>query len=319
MVVLTDTRRHDPPFARFPRCVLARILIVMTTDAARGATELDIDRDELVKNAMPLVGYCVTSVAARVPRHVRHDDLVSAGLLGLAQASKMWDPTRGVSFEHFARRRIEGALLDELRSRDWASRSARKDTRRLNVITEELTGRLGRAPETAEVAKELGVTHRDVERIRDDVRRSTVLHLDAFEPGTGGSDSLADEPSSDPINQLLGQEMRGYLRDAVLTLPERLQKVVVEYFFEDRPMKEIAEDLGVTISRVSQLRGEAIAMLRDGINAQFEADGERPATPKSAGERKKADYYAAISSASDFATRVSASAPTIPLRVAAAG
>lgn len=290
----------------------------MTTDAARGATELDIDRDELVKNAMPLVGYCVTSVAARVPRHVRHDDLVSAGLLGLAQASKMWDPTRGVSFEHFARRRIEGALLDELRSRDWASRSARQDTRRLNVVTEELTGRFGRAPETAEVAKELGVTHRDVERIRDDVRRSTVLHLDAFEPGTGGSDTLAAEPSADPINQLLGQEMRGYLRDAVLTLPERLQKVVVEYFFEDRPMKDIAEDLGVTISRVSQLRSEAIKMLRDGINAQFDADGDAP-SPKSAGERKKADYYAAISSASDFATRVSAASPNIPMRVAAAG
>ncbi len=274
-----------------------------------------------MQNAMPLVGYCVTSVAARVPRHVRHDDLVSAGLLGLAQAAKMWDPERGVSFEHFARRRIEGALLDELRSRDWASRSARQDTRRLHVITEELTGRLGRTPETAEVAKELGVTESDVERIRDDVRRSTVLHLDAFEPGTGGSDSLSDEPSTDPINQLLGQEMRGYLHDAVLTLPERLRKVVVEYFFEDRPMKDIAEDLGVTISRVSQLRAEAIRLLRDGINAQFDNDGDtseatKPA-PKSSAERKKAEYYAAISRKSDFGSRVSLDAPPIAARVAA--
>ncbi len=281
-----------------------------------------VDRDALIQQAMPLVGYCVSSVAARVPRHVRHDDLVSAGMLGLAQASKQWDPERGVSFEHFARRRIEGALLDELRSRDWASRSARQDTRRLHVVTEELTGRLGRAPETGEVAKALGVSDTDVERIRDDVRRSTVLHLDAFEPGTGGGDSLADEPSADPINQLLGQEMRGYLRDAVFTLPERLRKVVVEYFFEDRPMKDIAEDLGVTISRVSQLRAEAITMLRDGINAQFENDGDqadatKPA-PKSSAERRKADYYAAISAASDFGTRVSAAAPTMTERVARA-
>lgn len=282
-----------------------------------------VDREELVRSAMPLVGYCVTSVAARVPRHVRHDDLVSAGMLGLAQAAKTWEPERGVSFEHFARRRIEGALLDELRSRDWASRSARQDTRRLHVVTEELTGRLGRSPETAELAKELGVTDRDVERIRDDVRRSTVLHLDAFEPGTGGSDTLADEPGSDPISQLLGAEMRGYLRDAVSTLPERLRKVVVEYFFEDRPMKEIADDLGVTISRVSQLRAEAITLLRDGINAQFDNDGDqsqasKPA-PKSGAERKKAEYYAAISSASDFATRLAGTPSPLAARIAQVG
>jgi RNA polymerase sigma factor FliA len=252
---------------------------------------------------MPLVGYCVSSVAARVPRHVRHDDLVSAGLLGLAQAAKMWDPERGVSFEHFARRRIEGALLDELRSRDWASRSARQDGRRLQLVTEELTGRLGRSPETTELAKELGVGADDVERIRDDVRRSTVLHLDAFEPGSGGGDSLADVPSADPIQQLLSAEMRGYLLDAVQTLPDRLRKVVVEYFFEDRPMKEIADELGVTISRVSQLRAEAIKLLRDGINAQFE---DREPTPAAAPPTdRKAQYYAAIAAASDFATRVS--------------
>ena len=276
--------------------------------------EREVDREALVRDAMPIVGYCVSSVAARVPRHVRHDDLVSAGLLGLAQAAKSWDPAHGVSFEHYARRRIEGALLDELRSRDWASRSARQDTRRLHVVTEQLTGKLGRQPETAEVAKELGVTDKDVERIRDDVRRSTVLHLDAFEPGTGGSDSLAAEPGEDPVNQLLGQEMRGYLRDAVLTLPDRLRKVVVEYFFEDRPMKEIAADLDVTVSRVSQLRAEAITLLRDGINAQFDNDGD--VDLRTPADKKKADYYAAISAASDFATRVSADAPGVTSRVA---
>ncbi len=275
--------------------------------------EQEVDREALVRDAMPIVGYCVSSVAARVPRHVRHDDLVSAGLLGLAQAAKSWDPAHGVSFEHYARRRIEGALLDELRSRDWASRSARQDTRRLHVVTEQLTGKLGRQPETAEVAKQLGVTDKDVERIRDDVRRSTVLHLDAFEPGTGGSDSLAAEPGEDPVNQLLGQEMRGYLRDAVLTLPDRLRKVVVEYFFEDRPMKDIAADLDVTVSRVSQLRAEAIKLLRDGINAQFDNDGDIDV--RTPADKKKADYYAAISAASDFATRVSADAPDLTSRV----
>lgn len=279
-----------------------------------------VDREALAREAMPLVGYLVTSVAARVPRHVRHDDLVSAGMLGLAQAAKMWDPDRGVSFRHFARRRIEGALLDELRSRDWASRSARQDTRRLHVVTEELTGRLGRTPEAEEIAKELGVSAGDLDRIRDDVRRSTVLHLDAFEPGTGGADTLPGEPGADPLNQLVGREMRGYLLDAVRTLPERLRKVVVEYFFEDRPMKDIADDLGVTISRVSQLRAEAIRMLREGIAAQFDNDGEAPVTAvktKSTTDRRKAEYYAAISQASDFAARLEATNDGVAERISA--
>lgn len=269
-----------------------------------------VDREALVRDAMPLVGYCVSAVAARVPRHVRHDDLVSAGLLGLAQAAKMWDPARGVGFEHFARLRIQGALLDELRSRDWASRSARQDGRRLHVATEELTGRLGRQPEIGEVARTLGISEQDVVRIRDDVQRSTVLHLDAFEPGTGGSDSLADDGSADPVHQLLGREMRGYLHDAVEALPERLRKVVVEYFFEERPMKDIAEDLGVTISRVSQLRSEAVKLLRDGINAQFE-DSDPVPTEQPAAADRKAHYYAAIAAASDYATRLSTTAPAV--------
>jgi len=259
-----------------------------------------------VRDAMPLVGYCVSAVAARVPRHVRHDDLVSAGLLGLAQAAKMWDPARGVGFEHFARLRIQGALLDELRSRDWASRSARQDGRRLHVATEELTGRLGRRPETTELAAAMGVTSDDVVRIRDDVHRSTVLHLDAFEPGTGGSDVLP-EPSADPVQLLLGVEMRSHLHDAVQALPERLRKVVVEYFFEDRPMKEIAEDLGVTISRVSQLRGEAVKLLRAAMDAR---SGDDEPTVPSASRRadRTATYYAAVASATDLATHRSAEA-----------
>lgn len=261
------------PAGVFTLSVTIHILSVMAGERERSTKTADgVDREALVRAAMPLVGYCAKSVAARVPRHVRHDDLVSAGLLGLAQAARTWDPAHGVRFEHYARRRIEGALLDELRSRDWASRSARQDTRRLHVVTEELTGRLGRKPATSEVAEELGVTTTDVERIRGDVHRATVLHLDALEPGTVGSDPRSDEPAADPMDQVLGAELRGQLRDAVCTLPDRLRKVVVEYFFEDRPMRAIAEDLGVTVSRVSQMRAEAIKLLRHGISATCEDD-----------------------------------------------
>lgn len=216
-----------------------------------------------MRDAMPLVGRCVRRMASRVPRHVGQDDLMSAGLLGLTQAAQSWDPARGVSFEHFGRRRIEGALLDELRSRDWASRSARRGSRRLHLVTDGLTARLGRDPRMAEVAEELGVTVDEVARLREHGRRATVLPLEAVAPG--GSDGPADEPSTDPVDELLAREMRRGLRDAVHTLPERLRRVVVEYFFEDRPMKDIAEDLGVTVSRVSQLRSEALKRLRSAL------------------------------------------------------
>jgi RNA polymerase sigma factor for flagellar operon FliA len=274
-----------------------------------------VDRDELARGGMPLVGYCVTGVAARVPRHVRHDELVSAGLLGLAQAARSWDPARGVSFEHYARRRIEGAILDELRGRDWSSRSARQHGRQLRVATEELTSALGRAPADQELADRLGVSIVDVQRIRDDVDRAVVLHLDAL-PGEGvvGTSAGAAE---DPAQQVLAYEMRGYLHDAVLALPDRLRKVMVEYFFEERPMQDIADDLGVTISRVSQLRAQALELMRSGLGAQF--DDQQPVEPRTRAERKRSQYAAAIAASSTPAARVSASAAGVLVRMASAG
>lgn len=282
----------------------------------------ELNRDELARGAMPLVGHCVASVAARVPRHVRHDELVSAGLLGLAQAAQAWDPDRGVSFEHYARQRINGALLDELRSRDWASRSARSDGRRLRGVTDELTCRLGRSPADAEVATELGMTADDVARIRHDVERSVMLHLDALVPDGSSADvDLVGGYGEDPAHQIMGQEMRGYLRDAVLALPERHRKVMVEYFFEDRPMQDIAEDLGVTVSRVSQLRAEAIGLMRDGIKAQFDDDPSAAPEPvtTSRADRKRGMYAAAIAASSTPATRLSSDAPGVLERLVRAG
>lgn len=265
--------------------------------------------EERVRAAMPLVTHCVASVSARVPRHVRPDELVSAGLLGLAQAARSWDPERGVPFEHYARQRIKGALLDELRGRDWASRSARHDGRRLRAVTEELTGRLLRTPDDTEVAAELGVTPADVVDIRNDLERSVVLHLDGLVDQGNAGGALADAPMSDPAQQVLGREMNAYLHDAVLALPERLRKIMVEYFFEERPMQDIADELGITVSRVSQLRAQAIRLMREGLEAQFAEAEDAPVHPLGRADRKRAEYAASIASASTSAARVSSSTP----------
>jgi len=268
----------------------------------RRAQQRDIDT--LVQQGLPIVQYIVNEIARRVPRNVSRDDLVSAGMLGLTQAALAWDADRGVAFEGFARSRIRGAILDELRSADWASRSVRARGRALHRATEALSTSLGRTPTNNEVAAELGVDGHTVGRLTDDIRRAAVLSYDASVTDTEGIGAVRS-PEAGPIEQLLSRERLAYLHDAVLALPERLRKVVIEYFFDERPMQDIADELGVSESRVSQMRAEALLMLKDGINSQLDPDEvtDLGITHGRIGRRKSA-YYAAVAGASDYRTRV---------------
>jgi RNA polymerase sigma factor for flagellar operon FliA len=274
---------------------------------ARGATPHRSDRraveGRLVNDHLPLVHQAVTDLSKRLPRHVRRDDLYSAAMLGLAQAARSYDPDRGIAFERHASNRIRGALLDELRSADWASRSVRSHARRVQRVAEELALRLGREPTQAQLAAELGVDTRALERLEEDVHRATVLNYDSIVE-QGGEELLptGDEP---PESVLLDRERRAYLMDAVLALPERLRQVVTGYFFDERPMHRIADELGVTESRVSQLRAEALALIRDGLTANLDPDA-LPPEPRPNGRlaRRKAAYYAAIAAASDYRARL---------------
>lgn len=244
-----------------------------------------------MQRALPLVHVLVSDLAARLPRSVPRDDLESAGMLGLVQAAGSWDPSRGVAFEAFARARIKGALLDELRARDWASRSVRSEARREQAAVDSLAARLGRPPTSGEVAEHLGVPVEHVTRLRDDVARADVASLDAMVVETSSEPAIDDQPAE----AVLGDELRAVLAAAIDSLPERLRHVVREYFFAERPMLEIAEELGVTESRISQMRAEAIALLRDGVDSQL--DPERvPDLHVTTGRvgRRKSQYYAAV-------------------------
>lgn len=276
---------------------------------ARAATpQLTAARAEegrLVQDHLPLVQQAVSELSRRLPGHVRRDELYSAAMLGLAQAARSFDPARGIAFQCHASNRIRGALLDELRDADWASRSVRSRARRLQRAAEDLTSRLGRSPTPAQLAVELGVKVDAVHRLVEDVHRATVLNYESIVE-EGGEQLL---PSTDDLPEavLLGRELRAYLVDAVLALPERLRRVVVASFFEERPMHQIGAELGVTESRVSQLRAEALALLRDGLNAHLDPEG-LPPEPRPNGPlaRRKAAYYAAIAAASDYHSRLAA-------------
>jgi len=146
-----------------------------TIDDTRAKFETD-----LVQENLALVQYVTSEIAHRVPNHVSRNDLVSAGMLGLAQAARSFDPERGIAFDRFASTRIRGALLDELRGRDWASRSVRARARGLHAAQEELTNRLGRAPSPDELARSMGVDADTVHKLVDDVHRATVLNYDSL-------------------------------------------------------------------------------------------------------------------------------------------
>jgi RNA polymerase sigma factor for flagellar operon FliA len=258
--------------------------------------------EDLVRSHIPLVNYLVSEIANRIPRHVHRDDLVSAGMAGLAQAARSYDPSRGISFQRFASSRIRGALLDELRSRDWASRSVRAKARAVATTTDQLTAKLGRQPSAAEVAAAMGSTQGQLEAINTDVHRALVLNFDAL-PIEGKADEIFLTGGSSPEEDILDNERRAYLVAAVEHLPERLRRVVMGYFFEELPMQVLAEELGVTDSRISQMRAEALVLLRDAINAQLDPDLVEVGAPGRAAKRRSA-YYAAVAVHHDYRGRL---------------
>jgi RNA polymerase sigma factor for flagellar operon FliA len=242
----------------------------------------------------------------RLPAHVSRDDLMSAGLAALAFAARAFDPERGVPFGRFASTRIRGALIDELRSNDWASRSVRARARQRDAAVQSLAGTLGRTPTAEEVAQTLGVATADVDAVENDVQRAVVLSLDGFFDPVA-LEEMAPAGDVSPDEHLMTNERIGYLHDAVTVLPDRLRTVVTQYFFEERPMAAIAADLGVSESRVSQMRAEALVLLKDGLNSVLEPDlvpqAERP---EGCANRRREAYFAAVAAQSDFRARVSA-------------
>lgn len=221
------------------------------------------ERNALVRENLAIVGYLVNEVA-RKATHVSRDELASAGALGLVLAAESFDPAQGVPFGAFARRRILGAIADEMRSADWASRTARRRIRESLTVQESLTNALGRAPSVDEVAESLGVDRRAAMEALAGATRS-VQSLDEFE---SIGDVLAAEAAT-PEDVVLETERTRYVTAAVTSLPERMRYVVEQIYFHDRSVGDLAVELGLTHSAVSQQRSEAVRLMRHGLESQY--------------------------------------------------
>ena len=267
----------------------------------------DAARLRLIEQHLPLVRHVVFQVAVHFPRHVDREELATAGALGLVEAARRFDASRGVPFDRFAAQRIRGAILDAVRAADWAPRSVRTLARRLESVEQRLATELGRVPSVDETAQALGLTKAELYRLQARLFRSVVLALeyevhDADEDLTL-VDVLSDANSIEPSEELERRELLTYMRDAIHLLPERHRIVVSGYFIHGRKSQDIADELGVTESRISQLRSEALMMLREGIEAQYEP---APAIePIGRVAKRKAGFADAIAEASAWHDRIS--------------
>ncbi len=283
------------------------VLATLSGPPAPGDTRCAARTEELVRGNLPLVGHVVRETLSRVPGHVSHDDLTSAGMFALVQAAEAYDESKGASFATYASLRIRGALVDELRGLDWASRSVRRRARQVDDARGRISTALGRPAEEHEVASALGIGTGELAAHRDDLVRASVMSLQAFEERS--VDDLLPAHTLTPVDVMEQRERVAYLHDAVEHLPAKLRLVVEGYFFQDRPMADIAAELGVSESRVSQLRAEAVALLRGALVAALEPDmAHKHERPEGCAARRKESYYASVATHRSFAARLSAPA-----------
>ena len=267
------------------------------------------DSARLIEEHLPLVRHIVFQVAVHFPRHVDRDELARAGALGLVEAARRYDEARGVPFDRFAAQRIRGAILDAVRAADWAPRSVRTLARKLEAAEQRLATELGRVPSLREMADELGITLAELSKLQDRLFRSVVLALehevtDDVDEELTLVDVLVDRTAVEPLEELGTRELHAYLRDAVELLPERQRLVIVGYFLENRTSLELARFLGVTESRISQLRSEALAMLKEGIERQYDNPEVGVEEPVGRVAKRKASYADAIGEASAWKNRL---------------
>jgi RNA polymerase sigma factor for flagellar operon FliA len=236
------------------------------------------DRDRLVMEHVPLVKTLAQRLAHRLPSQVEVSELVSVGVLGLIDAAGRYKPSTGVPFDAFARRRVQGAMLDSLRELDWAPRSLRRLRRDVDSAIVNARRRLGKEPEESDIAAEMGLSVADYEKSIESLRTlelGAVRSLDA--PGEDGMARLemCIDPSEGAVAQLERKELRAHLATAIESLPERERHILALYYEEELTLAEIGEVIGVGESRVSQLRSLALSRLRASLRESLGIEVKR--------------------------------------------
>ncbi|WP_345385060.1 sigma-70 family RNA polymerase sigma factor [Arthrobacter cryoconiti] len=252
--------------------------------SVKGDLPLDNEeRDNLVVQNLPLVGYLVSEICMRAS-HLSRPDLTQVGAVALIHCAESFDESLGVPFGAYARRRIKGAFADELRREDWATRGARTRMSEHSVMAETLSAKLGRVPSTVELAAALGVDRATVEAARVDASRTVTPLTDVI------ADMVA-AAAPNPEDTVVESEHAAFLAAAVAALPEKMRYIVEQVYYGDRSVKELAEELGSSHSAVSQQRSEAMRLLRDGIERHYLATADANSVPHARVAPSRRDAY----------------------------
>lgn len=225
-------------------------------------------KEELVIEYAPLVKQIANRLAARLPDSLDVQDLIQAGMIGLLDAIEKFDPSREILFRTYAEFRVKGSMLDDLRACDWIPRSVREKADQVGQAIIRLQSELGRKPDEYEIAGKLGLSLAEYHKLLLKSKAVPLLSLDDMAAYGGDNDHgnifdvLEDPSCTDPLDTLSLQDMQERLSAAIDELPEKEKLLLSLYYDEELNLKEIGKVMGITESRVSQIRTQSIVRLR---------------------------------------------------------
>ncbi|PJE79506.1 RNA polymerase sigma factor FliA [invertebrate metagenome] len=234
--------------------------VSMDTQPNTGLTDT-----QLVEKHHSLVKRIANHLAARMPASVQIDDLIQSGMIGLLEAAKKYDASKGASFETFSGIRIRGAMLDEIRKGDWGPRSVYRNSRRVTEAIHSVEGKLGRDARDTEIANEMKLRINEYYTILSDLRGCRLFSFEElFDSEESRMQAVA--PDQGPQSDIQEDKFRSDLIKAINKLPEREKLVLMLYYDEELNLKEIGKVLGVSESRVSQIHSQAALRLRSKLH-----------------------------------------------------
>jgi RNA polymerase sigma factor for flagellar operon FliA len=254
-------------------------------------------QERLIAEFAPKIRIMANRLASRLPPHLDVDDIINVGVIGLMDAMTKYDPDRETLFKTYAEFRIRGAMLDEIRAMDWVPRSIREKASKLRGTYQELEQRLGRPASEEEVATAMGVDLDTLHKTLQQVSHTAVLSLDDLGVDADREvnilECIAHDGTTDPLSDLIQQDMWDLLGEAIEQLPEKERMVITLYYYEELTMREIGGVLGITESRVSQLHSQAILRVKGkiaNIRERRRAEGRRPLKGEKGATDKKRKY-----------------------------
>lgn len=229
-------------------------------------------RDKYVMDYLPLVKYVVGKFMIYLPAHLAQEDLIESGILGLIEAAERFKEEKGVQFKTYAFHRIRGSVLDYLRLQDWVPRSVREKDNLIKEAHNTLEQKLSRSPQPEEIAEELGISCSELDKMLADINMCSMLYIEDISVGSDGvsrisaNEIIKDNKVGEPLGDLELMEEKEVLERAITELRPKEKLVITLYYYEDMLLREIAEVMNLSESRVSQLHHRALMSIRAKAN-----------------------------------------------------